>query len=73
MPAVRTVPVGAPLTSLRGGAADLRRCPAPGLLHGLLVTAFGAVLLALAQDRFWLLAGAFSGFLLVAPSFANAL
>jgi uncharacterized membrane protein len=34
---------------------------------------FGALLLALARDRFWLLAGSFSGFLLVAPLVATGL
>ncbi len=55
------------------GWADLLRCPLPGLLHGLAATVFGAALLWLARDRFWLLAGAFSGFLLVAPIVATGL
>jgi uncharacterized membrane protein len=55
------------------GWADLRRCPLPGLLHGAATALFGALLLALARDRFWLLAGAFSGFLLVAPIVATGL
>lgn len=55
------------------GWRDLRRCPLPGLLHGATVAAFGALLLALARDHFWLLAGAFSGFLLVAPIVATGL
>ena len=42
-------------------------------LHGLAVSLFGAALLWLARDRFWLLAGAFSGFLLVAPIVATGL
>jgi len=55
------------------GWNDLRRCPWPGLLHGAAMAAFGALLLALARDHFWLLAGAFSGFLLVAPIVATGL
>ncbi len=55
------------------GWNDLRRCPLPGLLHGAAMALFGALLLALARDRFWLLAGAFSGFLLVAPLMATGL
>lgn len=55
------------------GWADLRRNPVPGLMHGLLITLFGALLLWLARDRFWLLAGAFSGFLIVAPVLATGL
>jgi uncharacterized membrane protein len=48
-------------------------CPLPGLLHGLAMAGFGALLVLLARDRFWLLAGAFSGFLLVAPIVATGL
>lgn len=72
-PSVRTVSLGAPLQWLDRGARDLWRCPVPGLLHGLAATLFGVLLLGLARDRFWLLAGAFSGFLLVAPLLATAL
>ncbi len=55
------------------GWADLRRNPVPGLVHGLLLTAFGWLLLWAARDQFWLLAGAFSGFLIVAPILATGL
>jgi uncharacterized membrane protein len=71
--AVRTVPLLRPLHWLALGWRDLVRCPLPGLLHGLAMAAFGGLLLALARDRFWLLAGAFSGFLLVAPIVATGL
>ena len=70
---VRQVGIAQPMRWLALGWADLLRCPLPGLLHGLAVAAFGALLLALARDRFWLLAGAFSGFLLVAPVLATGL
>lgn len=70
---VRQVGVTAPLRWLALGWADLWRCPLPGLLHGLAMAAFGALLVLLARDRFWLLAGAFSGFLLVAPLVATGL
>ena len=55
------------------GWADLRRHPLPGLLHGLTLAVFGWLLLVLAHDRFWLMAGAFSGFLIVAPILATGL
>jgi uncharacterized membrane protein len=67
------VSLASPWRWLRLGWADLCRNPLPGLVHGLLVTAFGALLLWLARDRFWLLAGAFSGFLIVAPIVATGL
>jgi uncharacterized membrane protein len=70
---VRQVSLTQPLRWLARGWNDLMRCPLPGLLHGLVMAAFGAVLIALARDRFWLLAGAFSGFLLMAPLAATGL
>lgn len=70
---VRPVAPGQPLRWLVRGWADLWHAPLPGLLHGFVVMLFGAVLLWLARDRFWLLAGAFSGFLLVAPLAATGL
>lgn len=70
-----TLPVTllSPLRWLALGWADLRRNPVPGLVHGLLLTAFGWLLLWAARDQFWLLAGAFSGFLIVAPILATGL
>jgi uncharacterized membrane protein len=70
---VQTVPLLRPLHWLALGWADLLRCPLPGLLHGGVAALFGAALTALARDRFWFLAGAFSGFLLVAPLIATGL
>ena len=62
-----------PLRWLARGWRDLLACPVPGLVHGAAIAAFGALLLALARDRFWLLSGAFSGFLIVAPILATGL
>ena len=70
---VRAVGIAQPLRWLALGWADLVRCPVPGLLHGLVTAAFSALLLGLAGNRFWLLAGGFSGFLLVAPLLATGL
>jgi uncharacterized membrane protein len=67
------VPLTQPLRWLARGWRDLLRCPLPGLSHGLAMAAFGALLFVVAGDRFWLLAGAFSGFLLVAPIVATGL
>jgi len=55
------------------GAQDMRRGGWLSVLHGLLPAAFGGLLMLLARDRFWLLAGAFSGFLVVAPVLATSL
>jgi len=69
----RTVPVLRPLGWLAAGWRDFMRCPLPGLLHGLLLAVFGAALFWAARSQFWLLSGAFSGFLLVAPILATGL
>lgn len=70
---VRPVTLTQPLRWLALGWRDFVHCPGPGTLHGFALTMFGAVLLAAAHDRFWLLAGAFSGFLLMGPLAATGL
>ncbi|MCW5632797.1 MAG: DUF2189 domain-containing protein [Rubrivivax sp.] len=72
-PVVREVDLARPFTWLARGFADLRRCPAPGLVHGMVAALFGLVVFRLAHEHFWILAGAFSGFLLVAPIVATGL
>lgn len=67
------VTLASPLCWLARGWRDLRNAPLPGLVHGLCVVLFGALLLAVAGQQFWLLAGAFSGFMLVAPVVATGL
>ncbi|WP_018410234.1 DUF2189 domain-containing protein [Methyloversatilis thermotolerans] len=69
----RTVPLGRPLTWLVAGCRDFLACPWPGLSHGLAVALFGYLLCWFIPDQFWLLAGAFSGFMLVAPVVATGL
>lgn len=68
-----SISLRSPLRWLALGWADLRRNPAPGLWHGLLLATGGWMLLWGARDQFWLLAGAFSGFLIVAPILATGL
>lgn len=58
---------------MASGWRDLWRCGFLSLAHGLALALFGGLLLWLAHDRFWLLAGAFSGFLVVAPVLATSL
>ncbi|MDM4764789.1 DUF2189 domain-containing protein [Pelomonas sp. SE-A7] len=70
---VRAVPVLRPLGWLARGWRDLMHCPGLSLLHGLALALGGTLIFWLARDRFWLLAGAFSGFLLVAPVLATGL
>ncbi len=67
------VTLASPLLWLIRGWRDFLRHPLPGLLHGLSVSLFGALLYVVAGQQFWLLVGAFSGFLLVAPVLATGL
>lgn len=55
------------------GAQDTLRGGWLSLGHGLVSAAFGTLLVLLANHYFWLLAGAFSGFLVVAPVLATSL
>lgn len=73
LPVIRTIGLTQPLWWLALGARDMRRGGWLSLLHGLAPAAFGALLVLLARDRFWLLAGAFSGFLVLAPVLATSL
>lgn len=70
---MQKIHLASPLSWLVLGAADLLKNPLPGLLHGVSVTLFAGLLMGLAGDQFWWLAGAFSGFLMVAPVVATGL
>ena len=73
LPAVRAVDLGAPLHWLALGWRDLWRVGLPSLLYGAALAAIAALLVLLAGQQFWLLSGAFSGFLVVAPVLATGL
>lgn len=62
-----------PFDWLAKGWRDMLHEPLPALLHGLVVAAFGIALSLMAHRQFWLLAGAFSGFLMVGPLAATGL
>jgi uncharacterized membrane protein len=55
------------------GWSDFTHSPLIGLAHGAAMAFFGGFLLYFGWDRFWALAGAFSGFLLVAPMLTTGL
>ena len=55
------------------GWKDLARAPGPSLLHGLLFLLAGAAIAIIGWGRHDLLAGAFSGFLLLAPMLSAGL
>jgi uncharacterized membrane protein len=71
--AFRRLGLGHPLRWLRAGWRDFVRSWPVGLAHGAAVALFALLVLLVAGDHFWLLAGAFSGFLLVAPVLAVGL
>ena len=62
-----------PLDWLKRGWEDFKQAPWIGLAHGVAVDTFGFLLLVIAYDQFWLLAGAITGFLAVAPVIAVGL
>lgn len=70
---VRTLGIEQPWQWLLKGWEDFRRAPVVGAAHGVVVAVFAALLVLLAYDQFWLLAGAFTGFLVVAPVLAVGL
>jgi uncharacterized membrane protein len=73
LPTVRSVAPGQTLAWLARGWSDLRRIGWLSLAHGLALAAFGGAIVAVAHNRFWLLAGALSGFLVIAPVLATSL
>ena len=73
LPPVRSIAPGQPLVWLRLGWRDMLRSGWISVAHGLVVCAVGAAIVAVAHDRFWLLAGALSGFMVVAPVLATSL
>jgi len=73
LPSVRRVPVLQPLVWLRRGWQDMRAIGWLSVAHGLALALFGGAIVAVARERFWLLAGALSGFMVVAPVLATSL
>ena len=73
LPPVRSVAFDQPLQWLALGFKDFSRSPWLSTLHGLILAVWGALITWLAHDRFWLLAGSLSGFLVIAPVLATSL
>lgn len=73
LPRVRGIALTRPLHWLALAWRDMVRCGLVSLAHGLALALAGGVILLIAHQRFWLLAGALSGFLLVAPVLATSL
>jgi uncharacterized membrane protein len=73
LPAVRTIGLMQPMTWLVLAWRDMARAGWVSFAHGLALALFGAVIFTVGYQRFWLLAGALSGFLVVAPVLATSL
>ncbi|MEO6294117.1 MAG: DUF2189 domain-containing protein [Burkholderiaceae bacterium] len=72
-PGIHTITLMQPLQWLALGWRDMARCGWISFAHGLVLTLMGAGILLIAHDRFWILAGVFSSFLIVAPFLATSL
>lgn len=70
---VRTVSVQRPFVWLRLGWRDFKRTPWVSMLHGIVISAGGVAILAASFERWYLLPGAISGFVLVGPILATGL
>ena len=73
LPGVLPIDGKQPLYWLYQGLKDICHSPWLSLAHGLTMAIGGGLITWLAHDRFWLLAGAVSGFLVVAPVLATSL
>jgi uncharacterized membrane protein len=70
---VRRVAVDRPFVWLRLGCRDFMRTPWASILHGIVVAAGGAAIFFAGLEHWYLLPGAFSGFVLVGPILATGL
>jgi uncharacterized membrane protein len=70
---VRVVPLGRPFEWLALGAKDFVRAFGPSLLHGVIVALAGLAILTVGLRVWYVLPGAVSGFVLVAPILATGL
>lgn len=73
LPTVRSIGLDRPLVWLVLAWRDMARAGWISFAHGLVLALVGAAIVAVAHNRFWLLAGALSGFLVVAPVLATSL
>ena len=72
-PKIRTIGMMQPLIWLVMAWRDIAKAGWVSILHGVAMSVIGAVIVALTYNHFWLLAGALSGFLVIAPVLATSL
>ncbi len=73
LPPVLPIFLDQPSQWLALGFKDFSKSPWLSTLHGLILAVWGVLITWLAHDRFWLLAGSLSGFLVIAPVRATSL
>jgi uncharacterized membrane protein len=72
-PKIRTIGMMQPLIWLVMAWRDIAKAGWVSVLHGIAMSGFGIAIVVVAHNRFWLLAGALSGFLVIAPVLATSL
>jgi len=73
LPKIKTIGMMQPLIWLVLGWRDIARSGWISMLHGFALSLAGIAIVAFARHRFWLLAGALSGFMVIAPVLATSL
>jgi uncharacterized membrane protein len=72
-PKIKTIGMMQPLVWLVMAWRDIAKAGWISIMHGVAMSVGGIAIVALAHSHFWLLAGALSGFLVVAPVLATSL
>ena len=70
---VHTISWSQPLVWLSRALRDIANAPLMSMAHGLVMILIGAAILTVGHNRFWLMTGALSGFLVVGPLVATSL
>lgn len=73
LPPILPIAMDQPLHWLALGFKDFAKAPLLSTLHGLVLALAGSLIAWVAHDRFWLLAGGLSGFMVIAPVLATSL
>lgn len=73
VPKIKTIGMMQPLVWLVQAWSDIVKAGWISVLHGVALTVTGMAIVAFARHRFWLLAGALSGFMVIAPVLATSL
>jgi uncharacterized membrane protein len=72
-PTIRTVGMMQPLIWLVMAWRDIANAGWISIMHGVAMSVIGVAIVAVTHNHFWLLAGALSGFLVIAPVLATSL